>query len=80
KDTVNLMGESLNKLDKSKELLTKWDDRVDDFKEKAKKDIKNWTMSVSVVNFRADHASIYQTGFEGSILTELGFECPKNVK
>ena len=80
KDTVNLMGEALNKQDKSKELLTKWDDRVADFKEEAKKDIKNWPMSVSVVNFRADHARIYQTGFAGSILTELGFEGPKNVK
>ncbi|MDI6646195.1 iron-siderophore ABC transporter substrate-binding protein [Bacillus altitudinis] len=80
KDTVNLMGEALNKQDKSKELLTKWDDRVADFKEKAKKDIKNWPMNVAVVNFRADHARIYQTGFAGSILTELGFEGPKNVK
>ncbi|MCY7432518.1 iron-siderophore ABC transporter substrate-binding protein [Bacillus safensis] len=80
KDTVKLMGEALNKQDKSKELLTKWDDRVADFKEKTKKDIKNWPMSVSVVNFRADHARIYQTGFAGSILTELGFEGPKNVK
>ena len=80
KDTVKLMGEALNQEDKSKELLTKWDDRVADFKEKAKKDIKNWPMSVSVVNFRADHARIYQTGFAGSILTELGFKGPKNVK
>ncbi|MGK9390682.1 ABC transporter substrate-binding protein [Bacillus sp. RK1064] len=80
KDTVKLMGEALNQQDKSKELLTKWDDRVADFIEKAKKDIKNWPMSVSVVNFRADHARIYQTGFAGSILTELGFEGPKNVK
>ncbi|WP_064498074.1 ABC transporter substrate-binding protein [Bacillus safensis] len=80
KDTVKLMGEALNQEDKSKELLTKWDDRVADFKEKAKKDITNWPMSVSVVNFRADHARIYQTGFAGSILTELGFEGPKNVK
>lgn len=37
-------------------------------------------MSVSVVNFRADHARIYQTGFAGSILTELGFEGPKMSK
>lgn len=80
KDTVKLMGEALNQENKSKELLTKWDDRVADFKEKAKKDIKNWPMSVSVVNFRADHARIYQTGFAGSILTELGFKGPKNVK
>ncbi|MGX9290650.1 ABC transporter substrate-binding protein [Bacillus sp. A015] len=80
KDTVKLMGEALNQQDKSKELLTKWDDRVADFKEKAKKDIKNWPMNVAVVNFRADHARIYQTGFAGSILTELGFEGPKNIK
>ncbi|MGR8012527.1 MULTISPECIES: ABC transporter substrate-binding protein [Bacillus] len=80
KDTVKLMGEALDQQDKSKELLTKWDDRVADFKEKAKKDIKNWPMNVAVVNFRADHARIYQTGFAGSILTELGFEGPKNVK
>ena len=80
KDTVKLMGEALNQEDKSKELLTKWDDRVADFKKKWKKDLKNWPMSVSVVNFRADHARIYQTGFAGSILTELGFKGPKNVK
>ncbi|PCK20158.1 iron ABC transporter substrate-binding protein [Bacillus pumilus] len=80
KDTVKLMGEALDQQDKSKELLTKWDDRVADFKEKAKKDIKNWPMNVAVVNFRADHARIYQTGFAGSILTELGFNGPKNVK
>ncbi|WMT29804.1 iron-siderophore ABC transporter substrate-binding protein [Bacillus aerius] len=80
KDTVKLMGEALDQQDKSKELLTKWDDRVADFKEKAKKNIKNWPMNVSVVNFRADHARIYQTGFAGSILTELGFEGPKNIK
>ncbi|KEP28213.1 ABC transporter substrate-binding protein [Bacillus zhangzhouensis] len=80
KDTVKLMGEALDQQDKSKELLTKWDDRVADFKEKAKKDIKNWPMNVAVVNFRADHARIYQTGFAGSILTELGFEGPKNIK
>lgn len=40
KDTVKLMGEALNQEDKSKELLTKWDDRVADFKEKAKKTSK----------------------------------------
>ncbi|WP_353854631.1 iron-siderophore ABC transporter substrate-binding protein [Bacillus sp. Bos-x628] len=80
KDTVKLMGEALNREDKSKELLTKWNDRVADFKEKAQKNIKNWPMNVAVVNFRADHARIYQTGFAGSILTELGFGGPKNVK
>ncbi|OLP65152.1 putative siderophore-binding lipoprotein YfiY precursor [Bacillus pumilus] len=80
KDTVKLMGEALDQEDKSKELLTKWDDRVADFKQKAEKNIKNWPMNVAVVNFRADHARIYQTGFAGSILTELGFEGPKNIK
>ncbi|MFS0656848.1 ABC transporter substrate-binding protein [Bacillus sp. 179-C3.3 HS] len=80
KETVTLMGEALNQEDKSKELLTKWDDRVADFKEKAEKNIKGWPMNVAVVNFRADHARIYQTGFAGSILTELGFEGPKNIK
>lgn len=40
KDTVKLMGEALNQEDKSKELLKKWDDRVADFKEKAKKTSK----------------------------------------
>ncbi|MGE6629973.1 ABC transporter substrate-binding protein [Bacillus sp. NPDC077027] len=80
KDTVNLLGKSLDKEDKSKELLSKWDDRVADFKAKAEKNIKNWPMSVAVLNFRADHARIYQTGFAGSILTELGFEGPKDVK
>lgn len=34
---------------------------------------------VSVVNFRADHARIYVTGYAGSILSELGFQGPKNL-
>ena len=51
-----------------------------DFGQKASEQINDWPMHVSVLNFRADHARIYVTGFAGSILTELGFKEPKNLE
>lgn len=74
KDTVELMGKAMNKEDKANKLLSDWDDRVVDFKEKISAKIgKQWPIKVSVLNFRADHARIYVTGYAGDILNELGF-------
>ncbi|XEC97758.1 ABC transporter substrate-binding protein [Paenibacillus tarimensis] len=74
KDTVDLMGKALNKEEEAKALLADWDARVADFKEKiAAKMGDQWPIKVSVLNFRADHARIYVTGFAGDILEELGF-------
>jgi iron complex transport system substrate-binding protein len=74
KDTVELMGKAMNKEEKANELLSNWDNRVADFKEKISAKLgKEWPIEASVLNFRADHARIYVTGYAGDILGELGF-------
>ncbi|MDP4097202.1 iron-siderophore ABC transporter substrate-binding protein [Paenibacillus sp. P96] len=74
KETVDLMGKALNKEKEAKTLLTQWDERAADFKEKISAKLGDkWPIEVSVLNFRADHARIYVTGFAGDILDELGF-------
>ncbi|PID03037.1 iron ABC transporter substrate-binding protein [Sporosarcina sp. P2] len=81
KETVDLMGRALNEEDKAKEVIEDWDHRVLDFKEKLKEKLGDKAPEhVSVLNFRADHSRIYYTGFAGSILAELGFKGPKNMK
>jgi len=80
KGTAEMMGQAMNQEDKVKELLGNWDNRVADFQTKMKEKLGDqWPLHVSVVNFRADHARIYVTGFAGSILSELGFKGPKNL-
>ncbi|WP_042470396.1 ABC transporter substrate-binding protein [Bacillus ndiopicus] len=78
RETTDLIGKALGEEDKAKELMTAWDARIADFKEKiAAKG--NYPLSVAVTNYREDHARIYVQGFAGSILTELGFTEPKNL-
>jgi iron complex transport system substrate-binding protein len=79
KETVELMGQAMNREEKANELLSDWDARVADFKVKAEEKLGDqWPLNVSILNFRADHARIYFTGFAGSILNELGFTRPEN--
>ncbi|WP_240377346.1 ABC transporter substrate-binding protein [Bacillus piscicola] len=79
KDTVELMGKAMNKEDKAEQLLSDWDNRIADFKEKINAKLGDeWPIEVSVLNFRTDHARIYVTGFAGDILSELGFVRPEN--
>lgn len=74
KDTVELMGKAMNKEDQASELLSDWEHRVDDFKTKISAKLGDeWPIEASVLNFRADHARIYVTGYAGDILEELGF-------
>lgn len=74
KDTVQLMGQALNKEAEAAQLLADWDTRVADFKQKiAAKLGDQWPIKASVLNFREDHARIYVTGYAGDILNELGF-------
>lgn len=78
KETVELMGEAMNKEEDAKKLLTDWDNRVADFKGKVSTKLGDeWPIEVSVLNFRTDHARIYVTGFAGDILKELGFVRPE---
>jgi iron complex transport system substrate-binding protein len=79
KDTVDLMGTALNKEKEAEELMSNWDERVSDFKEKISAKLGDkWPVEVSVLNFREDHARIYVTGFAGDILSELGFVRPES--
>lgn len=79
KETTELMGEAMNREKEAKKIISNWNDRVADFKEKIKNKLgDDWPMEVAILNFRADHARIYFTGFAGSILKELGFERPEN--
>ncbi|KGA96020.1 iron ABC transporter substrate-binding protein [Alkalihalobacillus alcalophilus ATCC 27647 = CGMCC 1.3604] len=80
KETTELLGQALNQEDLANELLSDWDNRVVDFQAKAEENVEDWPMHVSVLNFRADHARIYVGGFAGTILTELGFNGPKNLE
>lgn len=74
KETVALMGKAMNKEDKANELLSNWSKRVADFKKQISAKLgKEWPIEASVLNFRADHARIYVTGYAGGIFSELGF-------
>lgn len=74
KDTVELMGKAMNKEERANKLLSDWEQRVDDFKTKISAKLgEEWPIEASVLNFRADHARIYVTGYAGDILDELGF-------
>lgn len=77
KETVQLMGEAMNKEEKANEVLADWGNRVANFQEKIK-EVKgdNWPLEVAVLNFRADHARIYFSGYAGLVLNELGFTRP----
>ncbi|MGG2074937.1 iron-siderophore ABC transporter substrate-binding protein [Lysinibacillus irui] len=80
KGTAEMMGQAMNQEEKVKEVLGDWDTRVADFQTKIQEKLGDkWPFHVSVVNFRADHARIYVTGYAGSILAELGFQGPKNL-
>jgi len=74
KNTTTILGEALNKQAEVEQLLNDWDARVADLKGKIQASAGDaWPIEVSVLNFRADHARIYVTGFAGDILEELGF-------
>ncbi|WP_170006389.1 ABC transporter substrate-binding protein [Bacillus fonticola] len=74
KDTVRLVGQSLNKQEVGDQLLADWDNRVNDFKEKMGDRLP---IEVAITNFRADHARIFYMGYAGKILQELGFTRPE---
>ncbi|TFE00113.1 ABC transporter substrate-binding protein [Jeotgalibacillus sp. R-1-5s-1] len=79
KETTNLIGSALGEEEQAETLLADWDSRIADFQEKVSTN-ENWPMSAAVLNYRADHARIYVTGFAGSILQEAGFEEPTELQ
>jgi len=81
RETVKLMGKAAGREEKAAEVLNNWDQRAADFREKIEAKIgEKWPIEVAVLNFRADHARIYYSGYAGRILNELGFERPEDHK
>lgn len=74
KDTVELMGETLNREEQANQLMEDWKNRVADFKAKMGDRLP---IEVAITNFRADHARIFYMGYAGNILKELGFSRPE---
>lgn len=74
KETAQMMGQALNKDAEADQLIAEWEARVADFKQKIEAKLGDqWPIEAAVLNFRADHARIYVTGYAGDILNELGF-------
>lgn len=81
RETVKLLGDAAGKEEKAEAVLNNWDQRIADFREKIEAKMgNNWPIEVAVLNFRADHARIYYSGYAGRILNELGFERPEAHK
>ncbi|MFC9539515.1 ABC transporter substrate-binding protein [Lysinibacillus sp. NPDC056959] len=79
KETATVIGQALGQEEQAKSLIGDWEARVADFKTKVAS-TENWPLSTAVLNYREDHARIYVTGFAGSVLNELGFKGPKDLK
>ena len=73
KETLKTAGTALNLEDKSDQLLSDWEARVADFKEKMGDRLP---IEATITNFRADQVRIYYMGYAGQILQELGFTRP----
>jgi len=79
KKTVKLLGEAMDREEKAAEVLANWENRVADFKERIKESQGGkWPLEVAILNFRADHARIYFSGYAGLVLNELGFTRPES--
>ncbi|SDJ37857.1 ABC transporter substrate-binding protein [Salimicrobium halophilum] len=79
KNTVEVMGETLGKQEEADQILSDWNERTEDFKQKAAEKMgEEWPMNVAVLNFRSDHARIYFQGFAGQVLNDAGFTRPES--
>lgn len=73
KDNVRLYAEALDLTDDADNLLTEWDNRVADFKQK----LGNQRTEVSLVRFMPGAARIYyKDSFPGQIIDEVGLARP----
>ncbi|MGY4690774.1 ABC transporter substrate-binding protein [Salibacterium sp. K-3] len=74
KETLDLMGRTLNMQEEADQLLADYNERIDTFKEKMGDRLP---IEASITNFRADHARIFYMGFAGRVLKDAGFERPE---
>ncbi|UFJ41418.1 iron-siderophore ABC transporter substrate-binding protein [Brevibacillus humidisoli] len=77
KENLKLSAEALNKQAEAEKLISDWDKRVADFKQKMGDKLKT---EVSLIRFNPDHARIYYTGFPGSIIEEVGLARPESQR
>lgn len=76
KNNLKIAGEALYKQDEAAKIISDWDRRVADFKQKAGSRLAN--TEVSIIRFERDgSARFYATGFAGTIFKELGIGRPK---
>jgi iron complex transport system substrate-binding protein len=76
KANLKLSSQALYKEKEADEILSNWDKRVAEFKQKVGDKLKQ--TEVSIMRFEEDGSSrIYVTGFAGSIFQELGLSRPK---
>ncbi|WP_035712526.1 ABC transporter substrate-binding protein [Salibacterium aidingense] len=74
KETLDLMGRTLNRQEETDQLLADYNERLDTFKEKMGEELP---IEAAITNFRADHARIFYMGFAGRVLEDAGFERPE---
>ncbi|MFZ4453140.1 ABC transporter substrate-binding protein [Salibacterium aidingense] len=74
KETLDLMGRTLNRQEEADQLLADYNERLDTFKEQMGEELP---IEAAITNFRADHARIFYMGFAGRVLEDAGFERPE---
>lgn len=84
KATLALLAEATGRERRARDLLEAWDLRIADLRTKLASSLGSslkdeWPQKAAVVRFKSDHVRIYNTGFAGSILTEIGFAQPDAV-
>lgn len=81
KSTLLMMGEATGREERAHQLLSDWQVRVADFRDRIATQLGDqWPQQAAVVRFKSDHVRIYSTGFAGSILDEIGFVQPESIK
>lgn len=78
KDTLDICAKALNKEAEEEKILSDWDEKTSYFKEKTKDKLADTT--VSLVDFRGDHARIVYTGFAATVLEDMGINRPDSQK
>ena len=81
KTTLTMVANATGREAQANQLLQHWDARVADFRQQIAAQLgSHWPQKVAVVRFKSDHMRIYNSGFAGSILSELGFEQPETLQ
>lgn len=81
KETLELIAQATGKEVQAQAWLSNWNDQAQQIEAQlAEKLGEGWPQQVSLLNFRADHARVYNQGFAGLVLTDLGFDRPEAQK